>query len=208
MRTLKALIFILFFCNGFACIAIGIIFKNHQAEYQENFLLKERLSNLLKPVVFQRLLELEPRIEKSASIVNIAINNPLGGNKRLLLVTNPNCRNCARVHPYIKELSAHIPISLILIFNNEIGKSVSGTVISAYLQEGWEKAMQLLEEWFEKHSIKEAQKYRITDTVEQMMKEQLKFCWKENTNRTPSVIVNGHYLPEIYSFSNLRYVLT
>ncbi|WP_348768147.1 vitamin K epoxide reductase family protein [uncultured Bacteroides sp.] len=193
---------------GSISLILGIAFNNHRIEYKEKHLLEERLSNLLKPSVFHKLLELEPRIKEDIPITDIAINNPQQEGKRLLIVTNPNCRNCARVHPYIKELSTSIPMSLILIFDDKVGRAVSGTILTAYLQEGWDKAMQLLEEWFEKHEIKEADKYPTTDAAEEMMKGQVMYCWKQNISRTPSAIINGHYLPEVYSLSNLRYVLT
>lgn len=198
----------MFITAGIVCIAIGIVFKSHQAGCQEKYLLKERLSGLLKPAVFRRLLELEPQVEAGSVVANIAMNNPLQGDKRLLLVTNPNCRNCAKVHPYFKALSANVPMSLVLIFTDKAGKATCGTIIAAYLQDGWDKAMQLLEEWFERHAIEEAGKYPVTDAAKETMKEQVMYCWKQGINRTPSVIVDGHYVPEVYSFSDLRYVLT
>lgn len=187
---------------------LRVAFNNHRIEYKEKHLLEERLSNLLKPTVFHNLLELEPQIKEDIPITDIAINNTLQEGKRLLIVTNPNCRNCAKVHPYIKELSANIPMSLVLIFSDEVGKAVSRTILTAYLQEGWDKAMQLLEEWFEKHEIKEADKYPTTDAAEEIMRKQVMYCWKQNINQTPSAIINRHYVPKVYSFSNLRYVLT
>ncbi|WP_039969569.1 vitamin K epoxide reductase family protein [Bacteroides fluxus] len=193
---------------GIISLMLRVAFNNHRIEYKEKHLLEERLSNLLKPTVFHNLLELEPQIKEDIPITDIAINNTLQEGKRLLIVTNPNCRNCAKVHPYIKELSANIPMSLVLIFSDEVGKAVSRTILTAYLQEGWDKAMQLLEEWFEKHEIKEADKYPTTDAAEEMMRKQVMYCWKQNINQTPSAIINRHYVPKVYSFSNLRYVLT
>lgn len=197
-----------FITIGSACLILGVTLINYRTEHKEKYQLRERLSNILKPAVFQNLLEMEPRVKEDIPISDIAINSPLRGDKRLLIITNPNCRNCARVHPYIKELSTLFPVSIILIFNDKVGKSACETILTAYIEEGWDKAMQILTEWFEKQTIKESNRYPMTDAAEELMKGQLMYCLKQNINRTPSVIFNGHYLPEMYSLSNLRYVLT
>lgn len=193
---------------GCICLASEATFHRYRTEYRERHQLAGRLSNLLKPTVFQQLLALEPSIKEDIPVTGIAINNPRQGNRSVLIVTNPSCRNCARVHPYIKELSACVPVSLLLIFTDKIGKRVCEAILTAYLQEGWDKAMRLLEEWFEKQTIKKMDKYPTTDAAKERMKEQMMYCWRQNINRTPSVIVNGHYVPEVYSYSDLRYVLT
>lgn len=193
---------------GCICLTAETIFGHYRAEYKKKKLLTERLSGLLNPDAFRQLLALKPQIKEDIPTTDIAINNPLPGSQRVLVVTNPNCRNCARVHPYIKELSVSTPISILLIFNDKEGRKACETILTAYLQEGWDKAMLLLEEWFETQTIKEMDKYPTTDAAKEMMKEQVMYCWRQNINRTPSVIVDGRYVPEVYSLSDLRYVLT
>lgn len=193
---------------GCICLASEAIFVHYRTEYQKRHRLAGRLSALLNPPAFQSLLALEPSIKEDTSVANIAINNPLQGGRRVLVVTNPNCRNCAKVHSAIKELSANVPVSLLLIFTDKIGRKACEAILTAYLQEGWNKAMSLLEEWFEKRTIKEMDKYPTTEAAKEMLKEQVMYCWKQHIDRTPSVIVNGHYVPEVYSLSDLRYVLT
>lgn len=193
---------------GCVCLTAETIFGHYQAEYKKKNLLAERLSGLLNPDAFRQLLALEPQIKEDIPATDIAINNPLPGSQRVLVVTNPNCRNCARNHPYIKELSASIPVSILLISNDKLGREACEVILTAYLQEGWDKAMLLLEEWFETQTIKEMDKYLTTDAAKGMMKEQVMYCWRQNINRTPSVIVDGRYVPDVYSLSYLRYVLT
>lgn len=198
-----------FFAIGCICLILGIAFNSYRKEYKEKQLLREHLSKLLTTVAFQKLLELQPSV-KEAFPLDIAINNHLSGENRLLIITNPNCRNCAEIHSYIKELSAEIPISLMLLTypNDDTGKQVAERILAAYLQDGWHKAMQFLEEWFENHKIREYGAYVTTPETEEMRKKQLVYCRKQNIDRTPSLIMNGHYVPEVYSISSLRYVLT
>lgn len=193
---------------GCVCLTAEAIYVHYRTEYKKRHQLAGRLSGLLTPTVFQNLLALEPSIEEDVSVADIAINNPLPGSQRVLIVTNPNCRNCARVHPAIKKLATSVPVSLLLIFTDQTGRKACEAILTAYLQEGWDKAMQLLEEWFEKRTIKETNKYPTTDAAKERMKEQAMYCWRQHIDRTPSVIVNGHYVPEVYSVSDLRYVLT
>lgn len=193
---------------GCVCLIAETIFGHYRTEYKKKALLTEHLSGLLNPDAFRQLLALEPQIKEDISTTDIAINNPLPGSQRVLIVTNPNCRNCARVHPIIKELSTNVPISLLLIFTDKVGRKACEAILTAYLQEGWDKVIQLLEEWFEKRTTKEMDKYPITDAAKEMMKKQAMYCWRQNINQTPSVIVNGHYIPQVYPLSYLKYVLT
>lgn len=197
-----------FIAIGSICAAIGMAYRQYQNTYKENHIAKGQLATLLQPMVFQKLLELEPAINEGLSYKDIAINNLQSGNNQLLIITNPTCRNCAKIHSYIKQLSTYLPTSLILIFTEKVGKKITETILAAYLQEGWDKAMSLLDEWFEKQDIKEKDKYKATVEIEDMEKKLLMYCFKQNLNQTPYVIINGHRVPEVYSLQDLRYVLT
>lgn len=199
----------IFIAIGSICTVIGIAYKDYKKADKGKDVLKERLSALLHPMVFQKLLELEPAINKDVPL-DIALNNPLQGENRLLVITNPNCTNCAKIHPYIEELSSEVPISLILVTYpaDKAGKEIAEIILAAYLNKGWNIAMQLLKEWFEKKAINNTDKYQVTPEVEEIRKKQLVFCWKQNINQTPSVIIGRHRLPEVYPISSLRYVLT
>lgn len=198
----------IFFTIGCICLISVITFSSYRKEYKQNHLLRERLSKLLTTVTFKKLLELQPSI-KEVLPFDTAIDNHLPGENRLLVITNPNCRNCAIIHPHIKELSTEVPMSLIFLTypNDNIGKQVAKVILAAYLQDGWNKAMQLLEEWFENHKIREYGAYITTSETEEMRMKQVVYCRKQNIDRTPSLIMNGHYVPEVYSISSLRYVL-
>lgn len=127
-----------------------------------------------------------------------------------MIVTNPNCKNCARIHRHVKEIASKIPVSLVLLTfpNDKQGEEVAQIIITAYYTDGWNKAMQLLGEWYETKHIKEADNYSITTKVQDLWIKQQVYCREQKNNQTPSVIVNKHYIPEIYPLSDLRYALT
>ena len=198
-----------FIAIGGICTATGMAYKDYKKAAKEKDMLKRRLSTLLQPMVFQKLLELEPTINEEVPL-DITLSNHLSGENRLLVITNPNCMNCAKIHPYIEELSSEFPISLIFVTYpaDKAGKEIVETILTAYFDKGWNTAMQLLKEWFDKKTIKDIDKYQVTPEVEEIRNKQLIFCWKQNISQTPSVIIGRHRLPEVYPMSSLRYVLT
>ena len=85
---------------------------------------------------------------------DIALHNSADSTKdRLMVVVNPNCKACAKVHHHIREISADISISLVIYTNDRLGVHIAQTVLSAYLSEGWDRAIYLLEVWFEVQEI-------------------------------------------------------
>ena len=75
---------------------------------------KVQFSNLLNPDNFQKLLFAETQI---GAMVNkeIALHNQISSTTQLMIVTNPNCKNCARIHSHIKEIASNVSISLVLL---------------------------------------------------------------------------------------------
>lgn len=171
--------------------------------------LYERFTELLNPEVFQKLLVLKPRIEENISY-DIALHNQIEGEHQVLIATNPNCKNCININMYIKELATTIPVSLILLTfpNDKLGERIAQVIISAYITNGWDKAIQLLEEWDERRSIKEIEEYIINEEVLSLWKKQQLYSREQKINQTPSIIIDKHYMPNVFHLSELRYVLT
>ncbi|WP_291530694.1 vitamin K epoxide reductase family protein [Bacteroides sp. UBA939] len=168
-----------------------------------------RFASLLNPEAFQKLLSLQPQIEEMIT-QNIALHNQETGDNEVMIVTNPNCKNCAKIHRHVKEIASKAPVSLVLLTfpNDRQGEKIAQIIITVYHIDGWNKAMQLLEEWYETKRIKEVDEYSITTEVQDLWMKQQVYCRQQGINKTPSVIVNKRYIPEVYPVSNLRYVLT
>lgn len=191
------------------CLIAGTSMKALYKDQKEKIVLQQRMAGLLNPKVFQSLLPLEAHIERPVA-KNVALTNQKGNCDRLMVVTNPNCGNCAKIHPLIEELSSTVPMSMILLTfpNDSLGKQVAQTIITAYLTEGWQKAMTLLAEWYRDRQISEADKYPPTPEAARIWREQQEYCLQQGIDKTPVTIVAGHYIPEVYRLSELRYVLT
>ena len=56
--------------------------------------------------------------------------------------------------------------------------------------------------------MEDADIYSITAEVRDVWTKQQIYCREQKISKTPSVIVNKHYVPEAYPLSDLRYVLT
>ena len=195
--------------TGCICLIAGISLKALYKGYKEKIALQQRMASLLNPRAFQHLLPLETHIERPIA-TEIALSNQDGDDNYLMVVTNPNCGNCAKVHRQIKELSSTVPMSMVLLTfpNDRLGEHMAQTIIAAYLADGWHKAMFLLEEWYKNKWISETDKYPITPEAERIWKEQQEYCRQQRINKTPVTIAAGYYIPEVYSLSELSYVMT
>lgn len=58
------------------------------------------------------------------------------------------------------------------------------------------------------HKIKEIDKYAITAEEQRIWKQQQIYCSQQHISQTPSIIVDGYYVPEFYQLKELKYVLT
>lgn len=190
------------------CLIIWIQAKALVSSDKEKHVLKTKLSGLLNPTTFQKLLTLKPRV-KGMIHPDIALHNSATGSSkhRLMIVVNPNCKACAQVHHHIREMSADLFISLVIYTNDRLGAHVAQTILSAYLSEGWDRATYLLEEWFETQEIPDIEKYDINDVAQLLWRQQQEYCTGNKISHTPAVIINGHYMPSVYQLPELKYVL-
>lgn len=163
--------------------------------------------------VFDGLLYANNRYEvKDAS--KIVFGNPEAKNQ-ITLVSNPHCQPCATTHEKIEKLLEHLDEYdicirfLFLNFNLEIAKDSGKFLIAAYLREGPTVARQIFYRWFagEKYTIgKTYAKYSFdlgsSDVIEEQRKHEL---WSKQTHvhQTPTVILNGYILPEIYTIDDI-----
>ena len=201
--------FFAFATIGCICLILGIQLRTIQNKEKERISIKKHFSGLFNPEIFQKLLTLNPQIKEMAGL-DITLHSQNTGDSGVMIVTNPNCKNCARIHRHVEEIASKIPVSLVLLTfpNDKQGEEVAQIIITAYYTDGWNKAMQLLGEWYETKHIKEADNYSITTKVQDLWMKQQVYCREQKINQTPSVIVNKHYIPEIYPLSDLRYALT
>lgn len=189
------------------CLIFWIQAKTLVSSDKEKHFLKNKLSGLLNPTTFQKLLALKPKVRTMIQ-PDIALHNSVLNNKdRLMVIVNPNCKACAKVHRHIREISADISISLVIYTNDRLGVHIAQTILSAYLSEGWDRATYLLEAWFEIQEIPDVEKYELNDNAQLLWRQQQEYCERNHISHTPAVIINGHYMPSVYQLAELKYLL-
>lgn len=193
------------------CVSLTLIlgFSEKQATESKLRDREERYATLLRPDVFRKLLELQPSIAGNIPL-ELTINNNVEGDNRLLLVSNPNCKNCARTHRTLKELATQVPISILLTTHpkDEKGKQVVRSVLAAYQEEGWNKAMELLDAWFEKQKIEAYRDVDETSEADEIRKRQMVYCWRQKLFQTPAIYCQRYAFPNVYALSDIKYLLT
>ena len=189
-------------------LGIGLSVKQWIKTEQAHRLLQARYAELLQPDAFQALLALQPALgilpEKG-----LCMCNGVEGTNEVLIVTNPTCKNCARLHPQLRELAAQVPVSLLLLTfpQDGMGQRVAQTVLAAYRTQGWDKAFDLLSQWYDTGKLPVDTVQATEEDVERWKQQQL-YAYRHQLTRTPSLMVDGHYVPEVYKVRDLRYVLT
>lgn len=117
------------------CVIFWIQAKALVSSDKEKHFLKNKLSGLLNPITFQKLLALKPKV-RTMIHPDIALHNSTDNTKdRLMVVVNPNCKACAKVHHHIREISADISISLVIYTNDRLSAHIAQTILSAYLSD-------------------------------------------------------------------------
>lgn len=164
---------------GTICLICWLQTKALVSSHKEKQFLKAQLSGLLNPGTFQQLLSLKPKV-RGMIPRDIALHNNAGKSKnRLMIVVNPNCKACAKVHRHIREVSPDVSVSLVIYTNDRLGAHIAQTILSAYLSEGWDRATYLLEEWYETQEIPEVEKYIIGNAARLLWRQQQEYCERD-----------------------------
>lgn len=195
-----------FLLLGAVCVTAGLLAKEAWQTYRENGQLRARMVGLGRPEAFRQLLVLEPQMGDGHACEAALQSGP---DAVVTVVTNPNCGNCAREHRNIRALAKYVPVSLILVNypQDHSGIRVSKAVIAAYRTAGWERAMDVLQEWFDRKRLLPVPG-DSSETCAEVWLEQQHYCQRQHIDRTPLALVDGRPVPECYSFEDLRYVLT
>lgn len=106
--------FFAFATIGCICLILGIQLRTIQNKEKERISIKKHFSGLFNPEIFQKLLTLNPQIKEMAGL-DITLHSQNTGDSGVMIVTNPNCKNCARIHRHVKEIASKIPVSLVLL---------------------------------------------------------------------------------------------
>lgn len=126
----------------------------------------------------------------------------------ILLVINPHCPFCHRIHKKLWGLSDY-NIELIFLTKENDRKA---ELVAAYILEqfhnwnlSWETANELIEDYYKKSIIPNS--WHIEDKFYDILMQHRAFCIENNISGTPTVLINGRRIPEQYVLTDLEYIL-
>ena len=163
--------------------------------------------------VFNTLLEKQPRYEVSKSTSRILLGNP-DSNLLFTVFSNPHCNPCSKMHQRINELlrqNKHICVQYIFSSFNEELEISNKYLIGAYFQKNG-KTKDIYDEWFERGKYNKEMFFEAhpvnTDMQEVLSEFDLHERWKEKSGlrATPTILVNGYKLPDIFKIEDLKYI--
>jgi hypothetical protein len=164
--------------------------------------------------VFEAIMEKQPRFQISDNDSHIIFGKhdaPIN----LTVISNPHCFPCAKIHNQIRLLMKKFPIVnvryIFTAFNSQLLSS-NRYLIASYLEAG-EKAIILFDEWFESGSSNPKKFWKehpvkwVGLRVEKEILAHLAWTRNNRMSKTPAVLLNGVLIPEIFTISDLSFLL-
>ncbi|WP_456088015.1 vitamin K epoxide reductase family protein [Parabacteroides sp.] len=188
----------------------------HTYEKIESLKYQERKVNSirLKEEVFSILLNEEKRYDvcNSSSLVW----GDITANIQILLVTNPYCYPCAKMHKIVDNIFRLIGDKICLryvlsSFNNNL-EETNKLLIAMYMHTDSNISFDLFCNWYDnlhRQDIGFLREYenKIDNVVQEEFFRQKKWLFDNAVSVSPLLIVNGFKFPEYYSIEDLKYFL-
>lgn len=146
-----------------------------------------------------------------------------GTDNRLVIITNPICRTCSRVHKELKFLiemrnsilpNLEVQIVFGILTENKDSKSYKLVkhLIQLFLTDGKKVFLKAIEFIYENReiSLKKLQQkfpciYSNETEVSSIISNHNNWCVKNNIKGTPAVIINDYGISNIYTLKDLRF---
>lgn len=132
----------------------------------------------------------------------------------IILISNPVCKACSEIHPYISHLlkGGNFRLAFYLKDFEKSLTDISKYIIAAYLKYGDSFCWNMISDWytsgykdgydfFHKHNLK------ITTDVKNIYKKQEEWVNKHNIDSTPSIFINGIPIKTPFTIFDIPYLL-
>ncbi|MDR6804559.1 putative membrane protein [Dyadobacter sp. BE34] len=180
---------------------------------------KKRFTELIRnPNVFNSLLKDQKIISQEPGNIGIVLGNRKAKHK-IIKVCNPYCPPCAKSHSILEELlSSNEDLQLQIVFNAttrpDDDKAIAVRHFLAIAANQDELSLRkALNDWYSsdiKDYVRFSGVYPVTNNdVNENENIELMRTWCDNNRieSTPTLFVDGHLLPQIYSSEDLKYLL-
>lgn len=168
--------------------------------------------------VFNTMLAKEMIIRQKPNNLGVSFGDPSSPNY-LLKVCNPFCSACSKSQMEIDDLvkgTSNWYVQIIYYipksdFDNPIRKTVAH-FLALYDSLNKESAFEAISYWYrtpKKDYEAFAKKYPTDKKIEEynsIIEEMIQWGENENIRYTPTIYVNGHLIPELYSVSDLTFI--
>lgn len=136
---------------------------------------------------------------------------------RVTILSNPHCNPCARMHKHVENLlrlsGGEICIQYIFSSFNENLEDSNRYLIFCYFEYGQDEALSKFADWYLKDKynyetvVKKNTTYIHAKKIEREMGRHRE--WRNRTSliETPTILVNGHKLPDDYEIEDLAMIV-
>lgn len=165
--------------------------------------------------VAKALIEKGEFYETSLSDSSIIFGNS-NAKMRVTILSNPHCNPCARMHKRVEELlgmeEKEICVQYVFSSFNKQLEDSSRYLISCYLNNTGKEALRRFALWYtkEKYDYERIAKQNFesihTPEIEEEMKKHAAWRRKTSLVATPTVLVNGHIIPNEYGLEDLAMI--
>lgn len=168
--------------------------------------------------IFNTLLERQKLFGESADGLGITLGNP-NPKYKIIKVCNPYCNPCAKAHSPMHELlhnNPEVQLQIIFSVSEQSGDKALPVKHLLAIQEkfGQETTLKALDDWYlspEKDYQAFSKKYPMNGEIDKQAQNiQLMYNWCDKTqiSFTPTFVINGYQLPEMYNANDLKYLLS
>lgn len=194
--------------------------KPNLLKAQENKRNKRSLMRLKYDTrIFNALLPKQKQIVETTNGLGIEIGNPNAENT-IIKVCNPYCGPCATAHPEIEailEANPNVKAKIIFTASNKPNDPLVQPVkhlLAIAAQNIEAQTKQALDDWYlakEKNYEQFALKYPLNGELEKQgfaVEKMNEWCTKTDISFTPTIFINGYQMPDVYSITDLKYLLS
>lgn len=180
--------------------------------------LKEQLRKFkYNTELFQNILNDQPKYAVPAEDWSIVLGSA-EANTNITMVTNPYCQPCSRMHKLLDELLDNrddIQARIVFIGNNTSGDArtlvsrhmmalnelADKTIVKKALNDWYGQKQKDYEAWAKVYPIE------LNDANNHKLDHQKDWCEMAEVNATPTILLNGYRLPDLYQLPDLKYML-
>ncbi|WP_299285979.1 cysteine peptidase family C39 domain-containing protein [uncultured Mucilaginibacter sp.] len=208
--------------NLFICLALPIalwlLLKPLLLKAQQSKSLKSQLRKLkYNKEFFDQLLFVQPKYATPDENWSIVLGN-VNAENIITMVSNPYCPPCAKTHQILDEwLDKRDDLQVRLVFTANNSEADIKTPVTRHLMalNAWpEKSMikRALHDWYgqtQKNYEAWAKVYPVALVESEYYKldKQSIWCDMAEIKATPTFLINGYRLPELYQLNDIKYLL-